>query len=356
MTTNFIMNGQGHGQLASLLVNNNFDPNVLRPFIGDDGNSYINMNQGYDPDGKPQLRAIQTNAVATLMNRDWVAVDTAVNKAAKQRLNGVADMRAKGLVKPMNTGMSKTVIEHQATSDITPAHITMDGINRSETDAPEKDLKNIPLPIISKDWSLSAREVMVSRNTPGQALDTESAELAGRRVAEEAEALLFGTRAAYQYGGGSVYGFLNYPDRMAKALTAPTTANHPTTVAEVLAMRKQSTDAGYYGPWTLYYSPAWYVHMDEDYRDNGNNTTTLRRRLEEIEGITLKPADYLTGTTLLLKQDTMDVAKMVIPMDLITVQWESHGGMEFNFKTMAIMVPLLRSDFYGKTGIVHGAV
>ena len=41
--------------------------------------------------------------------------------------------------------------------------------------------------------------------------------------------------------------------------------------------------------------------------------------------------------------------------DITTVQWESHGGMQINFKVMAIMVPQLRADFTGQTGIVHGS-
>jgi hypothetical protein len=42
-------------------------------------------------------------------------------------------------------------------------------------------------------------------------------------------------------------------------------------------------------------------------------------------------------------------------MDITTVQWESHGGMQLNFKVMCLMLPQLRTDFYGNTGIVHGS-
>ncbi len=83
---------------------------------------------------------------------------------------------------------------------------------------------------------------------------------------------------------------------------------------------------------------------------------TLRERLKRIEGIVdVKPADFLTGTNLILVQQTADVARMVVGMDITTVQWESHGGMQLNFKVMAIMVPQLRSDFTGQTGIIQCA-
>jgi hypothetical protein len=39
---------------------------------------------------------------------------------------------------------------------------------------------------------------------------------------------------------------------------------------------------------------------------------------------------------------------------MTTVQWEEQGGLLLNFKIMAIMVPQLRADHNGNTGIVHG--
>ena len=356
MTTSFILNGQSHGKVAERLLASGFDHNVLRPFIGDDGRTYLNMNQGYDDNGEPIIKAFVTNAPATLRHRDWTMLDAAVIRAAKPRLNAVGDLRSRGLVLNLPNGMAKTSLEHQTVSDITPAVVSMDGISRSETDSVQYGLENLPLPIISNDFSMAAREIAVSRNS-NTPLDTTAAELAGRRVAEEAESLLMGTSSEFKYGGGAVYGYLNYPNRLTKTLTAPTSINHKTTVDEVLAMRKQSTDANYYGPWTLYYSPAWYSFMDEDYINTEYSGMTLRKRLLQIEGIeAVRPADYMTGTTLLLVQNTPDVARLVMGMDITTVQWETQGGMEFNFKVMAIMVPQLRSDYNGATGIVHGSV
>ncbi len=354
---NFIMNGQGHGDVASVLMANNFDPNSLRPYVGNDGRSYITTNTGQtDGGGNPVYNQLVTNAPATLRKDDWIQLDTAILKAAKPRLNAVGDLRSAGLQLTIPNGMGKTVLEHETQSDITPATVSMDGIRKSDGDRPQFNLQSLPLPIIHKDFSFSARQVMTSRNG-GSPLDTTTAELAGRRVAEEAEKLLLGESSTYSYGGGSVYGYTNFPQRLTKTITAPTASNHPTTVAEVLAMRKQSTDNNYFGPWVLYYSPAWYGYMDEDYTTTVNQPWTLRSRLQQIEGITaVRPADYLTGTTLLLVQQTPDVARMVVGMDITTVQWETNGGMELNFKVMAIMVPQLRSDYNNATGIVHGSV
>lgn len=352
----FILNGQGHGNVANVLMANNFDPMALRPYIGSDGRNYITANTGkLDKDGKPVLNSLVTNAPATLRKDDWIQLDTAVIKAAKPRLNAVADLRGGGLEYNIPNGMGKTSLEYEAQSDVGPASISMDGIREGDSDRPLFDLRNLPLPIIHKDFQFSARQVMASRNG-GSPLDVTGAELAGRRVAEEVEKLTLGESASYAFGGGAIYGYKNFPSRLTKTLTAPTTSNQAVTVAEVLDMKQRSINNNYYGPWILYFSPAWGAYMGADYSaSKGDNT--LQERLAKIDGITqVKQADYLTGTTLLLVQQTSDVARIVNGMDITTVQWESHGGMQLNFKVMAILVPQLRDDYSGQTGIVHGSV
>ena len=74
-----------------------------------------------------------------------------------------------------------------------------------------------------------------------------------------------------------------------------------------------------------------------------------------IEGINgVRRLDFFTPSTpfqLLLVQMTPDVARAVNGMDITTVQWESKGGMQLNFKVMCIQVPQLRADYSGDCGI-----
>ncbi len=284
-------------------------------------------------------------------------MDDAIVKAAKPRLRAVADLRGRGLQYSIPNGMGKTVLETETQSDITPATISMDGLRKSEADRPHFDLVNLPLPIIHKDFHFSARQVMASRNG-GSPLDTTTAELAGRRVAEEAEKLLLGVSDTYAYGGGTIYGYTNFPKRLTKTLSDPEDNDWTpaVTVTEVLEMRNQSQLAYHYGPWMLYSSPAWDVYMDDDYSANkGDNT--LRDRIRAVQGIEdVRTLDYLTGYTMILVQMTSDVVRQVIGMEINTVQWESEGGMLLNYKVMAILVPQLRADHYDKTGIVHAVV
>ena len=344
----FIINGQGKGDVANVLMANNFDVNALRPYIGKDGRSFITVNQN----GKPM--SLVTNAPATLRKDEWIALDQAVVKAAKPRLQVVGDLRAAGLEYSIPNGMGKTTLETESQSDIADASVSMDGLRQGDSDRPQYDLTSLPLPIIHKDFQFSARQVMASRNG-GSPLDTTMAELASRRVSEQIEKLTLGTAASFTYGGGTIYGLTNFPDRLTKTLTAPTSSNHPLTVTEVLAMISQAKGANYYGPFNIYYGSSWYGAMDEDY-STAKGDLTLRERLEKITSIGMcKPADYLGANDLVLVQTTADVARMVNGMDVTTVQWESMGGMQLNYKVMAILVPQLRSDYNDNCGIVHGS-
>lgn len=344
----FILNGQASGDVASVLMANNFQVGALRPYVGADGRTRITVNDG----GKP--KTIVLNTTATLRKEEWIQFDRAVIKAAKQRLRVVADLRAAGLQYTIPNGLGKTVLEHETQSDIGPATTSMTGVREGPRDRPEYNLRSMPLPIIHKDFSFPVRQLAASREG-GSPLDTTMGELAARRVAEEVEKLTLGESSEFQYGGGYVYGLKNFPDALGKSLTAPTGSNGSTTVLEVLAMTKLSMDNGYYGPWMLYYSPAWTEYMGADYSD-AKGDDTLKERIARIDGIMdVRQADYLTGTTLLLVQMTPEVARMVMGLDITTVQWETQGGMMLNFKVMTIQVPQVRSDHTNQTGIVVGA-
>lgn len=345
-----IMNGQAQGAVATTLLNNGFDVSALRPWIGKDGRSYIAQNHNGKMMAVPLL-----NTTATLRKDEWKLLDDAIVIAAKERLRAVADLRGAGLTFNVPNGMSKTVLQTESVSDITPATISMDPAKQGEGDRLEYDLKNLPLPVIHKDFYFNARQIAVSRNS-GTPIDTTMAQLAARRVSEEAEKLVVGIGTQVNYGGGVIYGYTNFPQRITSVdLTRPTTGGWTgaTLVHEVLAMRQASIDAFHQGPWVMYVASAWDKYLDEDY-STAKGDKTLRDRIKAIDGITdLRTLAYMSDFDIVLVQQTTDVARLVIGMDITTVQWETLGGLRLNYKVMAIMVPQLRSDFYGRTGIVH---
>ncbi len=355
------------GNWARQLLDNELDVGVMRPYVGTDGRAYITRNfMGLDKDRRPAMmqKAVPiTNDNATLRFLDWLQLDEAVIKAAKPRLRVAGDIQAAGLVYNLPNGIAKTVLQFQKQSDISGATVSMDGLRSSESDRPVFSTVTFPLPIIHKDFQFPLRQVLESR-TGYSPLDTTTAQLAGRRVAEQVEQLTLGVTSTdllgvstFNYAASDIFGMFNFGDRIAYSLTLPTTAGWTPdqTVQDVLAMKKASQTHRHYGPWMLYGGLFWDTYFDNDYKPT-YNSQTLRQRIMEIDGvIEARTADYIPSSSLGLLQMTEDVVRMVIGMPITTVQWESHGGLQLNFKVMCVMVPQFRSDFYANTGLVHGS-
>jgi hypothetical protein len=121
-------------------------------------------------------------------------------------------------------------------------------------------------------------------------------------------------------------------------------------------MRQQACDALHFGPYVLYVSKAWDQYMDDDF-STAKGDNTLRQRLSALPNIeAVTTLDFLTAFDMILIQMTRNVIREVVGMNITTVQWESNGGFQQNFKVMAILVPQLRADHNSNTGIVHGSV
>jgi hypothetical protein len=391
----FVLNGQAHGPVGDVLSGCRFDPGLLRPYIHN-GVPYVTINTGRmaksrDPKHNgayvPELKAVPCSELAkrginspvhnatSLRKEEWIQFDQVVVKAARQRLRAWSDLVAASSFGGFNA-MSKMTLEYEAMSDPGEAIVDMDGISEGRGDAPLFKLRSLPLPITHSDFYFSSRQLAVSRNT-GTPLDMSLPEAAGRRVAEMIEKTLIGAETGITAGGQSagitahdlastVFGYTNYTNRLTKTnLTIPSGTNPEVTLNEVLAMREQLYAAGFFGPFMLYHSTDWDQYLDNDYMRlvaAGNSVgggLTLRDRIKKIDSIQdVRRLDFMTAAnthafTMLMVQMTSDVVQAVNGMEITTVQWETRGGMQLNFKVMAIQVPRLKSDYSGNCGILH---
>ncbi len=308
-----------------------------------------------------------TNAT-TLRKEDWIQLDRAVVKVARQRLRAAQDLESSSSFGGFNA-MGKMTIEYQAMSDPGEAQVDMDGQTDARTDTPLFNLRSLPLPITHSDFGYSQRELMVSRNSDTP-LDTVMGEAAARRCGESVEDQVIGNVGGVTYGTQSsgygahtgtstVYGYKTLPQRLTKTnFTVPTTTNGPTTYAEVLAALNQLFAQFFYGPFILYHSTDWSQYMDSPFSTSGGNNPgeTLRTMLKKIPDIQdVRRLDRLSSTyTLLFVQMTSETAQMVNGLDFTTIQWEEKGGLALRFKVMCIKVPRLRFDYNGQCGILHG--
>jgi hypothetical protein len=268
----------GNGDAADRLIANDFDIGVLRPWLGRDGRSYVTRTIN----GRPKI--LVSNAPATLTKDAWILFDTAVVRAVYARLRAFADIRAAGNTFNLPNGMAHTVLQWQTVGDITPATISMDPARRSEGDQPSMDIGNLPLPIIHKDFDFSARQIAVSRSgIVPMPLDTTTAELAGRKVAEAVEQLTVGA-TTFSFGGSSIYGFTNFPNRALKTdMPVPDGTNGTAVINAILALRQLLINNKHYGPYMFYTNDQWSQVLDNDFK--ANTDSTLRQRILSIEGI-----------------------------------------------------------------------
>lgn len=393
----YILNGRGHGELGVALEDVNFDLGLKRPYIDGKGKHCVTVNTGQSrfdekrgvvvPIYKKMLvrhavdqgLMMAVNAQTSLSKDQWLMADTAVLKATRQRLGAWNDLLARGLTFGGFNGMASTILEHERMTDVGEANVDMDGVAEGATDDAQEQIEGLPLPITYVPFKLSARRLAISRKR-GMPLDTTKFEMAGRRVAEKIEKTLIGVDTGITYGDQTgrgyantptVRGYTNHPDRMLKTITTPDGTNPATTVTEVLAMIKQANDKSFYGPFMLYHSTDWSQFMEADYFNGTfaqglvSGTETLRSRLEDIKDISeVKRLDFQTSTfTLLLVSMQPETVRAVNGMDITTVQWETKGGAQLNFRVMAIQVPQIRGQFIQQdqteasvsTGIVHGS-
>lgn len=315
------------------------------------GKAYGTVAQRLQASGM-NVNSLRTNT--TLRKDEWKQYDTAVIKAAMQRLSGVADLMSRGLSYTITNGLGKTVLEYEDVSDMNDAEVSMDGVTRGPNDRVIFSMKYLPLPLIHKEFTLSARQLEASRTT-GDPLDTTQAELCGRKVSEKLETILFQGLSSYSFGGGVIYGYQDFPYRNTISLGTAWTASSVTPasiVQKFLDAKQASINARHYGPWIAYIPTAYETVLDEDYNSTRGNT--IRERILAIKGfVDVKVADYLSANNVVVVELTSETIRMVQGLKITVVEWSNGDGMQHHFKVMAIMVPQPRADQNNRCGIVH---
>ena len=351
----FIGKSGGQGEVANHMMSaGRLDFGAMRPFIGKDGKAYITVFKGGNAADIKNYSTFPVQTNATLRREEWQMLDEAIIPVAEYRLNGVQDLINAGLTYNLGNAMGTTVLESHTVGDAMEAELTMDGVTRSQGDRPTFASVYLPIPIIHVDYEINARVLEASRKL-GNPLDTTSAERAARRVAEYLENMLF-TATTYTFGGGTVYSYLNFPQRNTYSISAAWTASDGDPVGDVIAMKQASINDYFYGPWMVYIPTEYETVMDQDYSTSGQSTQTIRDRILKIGGITdVKVVDTLPAGNVLLVQLTSDVVRLVRGMGIQNVQWQTEGNFVNKFKVLTIQVPQIRADQNGRTGIVHGS-
>lgn len=303
--------------------------------------------------GAVQVTGPRGMVVNSLLHRDeWQQLDTVVQQSALIRLNGVAHLRARGLVKPLGSIGILTSQWSQA-SEMSAANVDMSGTAKGTSDRQEYLIKGVPVPIIYKDFAIPTRQLEASR-LMGMPLDTSTAEAASRVVAEQLETLLFNGSSATIFDGNTLYGYTTetHVNSASAAGDWGTISNIVPTITTMIAAANADH---YYGPFYVYASTTQYTQAATSFFTDGSGESAVNRvmRIPEIAGF--YPSDTLTDGSILLVQMTGDVVDWAEHLAITVVEWMSADGMNNFFKVMAVAAPRVKSDYSGRSGIVLAA-
>lgn len=295
--------------------------------------------------------ALRNNA--TLRKDEWIQFDEALIDIATLRMVGVGDLLSRGLRFDVTQGLGSTTVEWETVDETREAEVNMDGINRAQNDRVDFVLQSLPLPIIHRDFEINSRALQVSR-TRGEALDTTNMRIAGRKVSERIEQILF-NGITYTFAGASIFGYTTHPNRNTVTLAVPWDNSGITgelILTDILAMISAAHADRMFGPYVLYVPTLWWIALLEDFKANSDKSI-LTRMLEIPTLEDIKVSDFITVDNAVMVQMTSDVVDMVVAQQPTTVQWETDGGFKLNFKVMAVMIPRLKADADGRSGIIH---
>jgi hypothetical protein len=163
--------------------------------------------------------------------------------------------------------------------------------------------------------------------------------------------MLFNGRA-YAFGGGNIYGYTTHPNINTHTQTVAwdSSASGSDIVTDVVQMKAALTADGHYGPYALYIPQNYEYRLGDDYKTESDKS--LRMRLLEIDGLnTIRVSTKLTDDYVVMVSLTSDVIRLVQPVNLQTVQWDTEGGPGTRFKVMTVSIPQVRADQSGKCGV-----
>lgn len=290
----------------------------------------------------------------TLRHEEWIEFDRAVVEGAQMRLRAVAALVERGLTRTISNGLGKTILHYQKMSDMDEASVSLDGVTRAMNDGVEFSDGMLPLPITHKDWYLNLRHLTASRST-GESLDTTYARLAGRKCGEMTEYMLL--HGGKVFGGVTIYGLLNHPDRNTTSFgtngnwgqSAKTGENIVADVLRGISILEQDRQ---FGPYGIFVGSDASPKLQEDYKSFSDRT--IKDRILSLDNVSfVEVTDQMPSANVVIVQLTPDTVQMIEGEPLQNVQWDVHGGFQINFKAFQILVPLVRSDSEGRSGIVH---
>ena len=310
-------------------------------------------------------------AAGPMPDKAQVAIDKAVVEVGLQRLTFAQDIIDAGLIYPLSDPLSVPQLEWEVVSKIGAAQRTMTPAARGEAKLPLRTVNRLPIYLTTDKFEIDIRTLKASQRV-GSPLDTSVVKQCVRAVNEAIEdAAINGATTldgqdlkVASYGAP---GLMNAPNANTQSLTAAAWTTAPvgsTVFTETRSMIGKLQADKKFGPYRLYVGTQIGNALDSDWATTNSQGLTIRQRLLQIDSIqAIRVADMLPagngatppiGAKAALVQMTSDVIDMVVGQGPTVIPWTSLDGFTIHNLVMAIMVPRVRSDYDGNSGICIG--
>ena len=292
------------------------------------------------------VKKLRTNDL--LRKQEWQLLDETLVGIQRQRLIGVNDLRNRGLVENLG-GLGVVLAQYEKLGDMSPADTDFSVIADGERDSVTFSIVSVPIPIISKSFSLNLRRLLASSGAQshGTPLDTTQVTVASAKVVEAMEDLLFNGTAKV-LDGNPIYGYTTQTSiNTVSGSTWGTVTN--VTANIISAIDAQEAD-NYFGPYVLYAATASYGKLRAFFTDgSGDQVSDRVKRINGIEDV--RPGDRLAAGTAVLVSMRADVVQWSVGQELTVVEWSEKGGLQLEFKVLTAAAPKVKADAAGGSGV-----
>lgn len=317
------------------------------------GPSILSVREWLDSGGQISLNAMrpeyEIHQNGLLRAGEWAQIDTAVLDVVRTGLVGITDLVNAGLTHPLG-GLGTVLSGYEQISDLTEADVSIDGTTEGAEDDLEFSSVFVPVPIIHKDFSLSLRKLLASRNN-NEGLDVTQARTATRIVRQKMESMLF-NGISKQLGAYPIYGYTTAPHRIQGSAVGDfgTATNGYKTFLKALTAFAAK---GFQGPFNFYVANTQYMEL-LNLIGTFNGTNELKVILDGMPQIaSIKPSFDVADGNLVGVQMTSDVVDLAVAEDITPLQWEVMGGMKVKFRVMCALAPRIKFDANNTCGVLN---
>ena len=294
---------------------------------------------------------------STLKKDEWEELDRTVVQAATKPLNVVATLVRLGLTRTLGS-IGTLTAQYNQSSEVTAANRSLTGTTGGNKDLPDYDLVGVPVPVIFKEFEIPLRTLTASRRM-GDGLDVTAAVAAAKVVGESVEDLAINGDTTINLNGSSISGLTSHSDR-----NTDTATNYgggdwgaiTNIIPTISGMINAAEGDNYFGPYGLFVATTQYGQASRTFFTDGSGDTARDRALRIPSLQFFEPAHWLDdGEAVLinLSRDVVEIAYVDAYWPVVNMEWTSGDGMVTSYKVMSVMTPIVKSEYGGKSGLVH---